>query len=668
MKLGKLSKRREKAGRRTHLPTNILVTVFGGVFLLIVLVTAISPQLYKMSTRSDFENAFFVDSNRDRILNYSTHPALDTIRINNNSFEIVTSQASRRVDEIIVIYNDGIRSTLVVGLVSSLICGVAIAFLVIRAYAKNTSKPVSAAVVGAIILALAFLNWTSATLRSNSDIQAYNVAQPLVGGSLAILAFSSIEQNALELFNEALDRGAQRDAVDKEGSGFVHYAARNNREAMLKKLATFPDVKFDLKNNTGETPVQIAVDKSHAETVQILIDEGADPVNTDSEGRTLLHRAAASNDVPMLTLLLLHTKGLNVFDNAGETPLALAAENLDLATVNLMLDNGADVNALMDDETTFFELTLSKVLELVETRAPLTPSEQDDQVAIVRRMVESGADLTRQDKDGNSPLHHVTRIYDELIREGLTEVSMLSKISAILIDAGAPTGLRNAAQRNAMPLSLVFRLGRDEWLERAIDDNVDRLNTYKIDRVSLFQHAVEHGKADTLKLLLEKGMTTQPWIPDSDDPLRPLILRNDIETAKILLKQGYVTPSRTIVEQDGPLHLAARNDLDEMIELLIDNGYDVNAQGNRGNTPLHYAIEAKALRSLLTLVEHKADPLIWNKDGITPQMAAQALRVRAITDLMKRAIQERDPRRPTPDPPADVQIPPVEEDAPDESQ
>jgi hypothetical protein len=48
---------------------------------------------------------------------------------------------------------------------------------------------------------------------------------------------------------------------------------------------------------------------------------------------------------------------------------------------------------------------------------------------------------------------------------------------------------------------------------------------------------------------------------------------------------------------------------------LIDNGEDVNAKDNDGNTPLHHAREANVVKLLLS---RGADPSVRSKQGQTP--------------------------------------------------
>ncbi|MDN3685081.1 ankyrin repeat domain-containing protein [Vibrio sinaloensis] len=57
----------------------------------------------------------------------------------------------------------------------------------------------------------------------------------------------------------------------------------------------------------------------------------------------------------------------------------------------------------------------------------------------------------------------------------------------------------------------------------------------------------------------------------------------------------------------------------QIVQLLIDAGYDVNAVGPRnGYTPLHDAVWANNLPALKLLIEHGGDLSIKGLDGNTP--------------------------------------------------
>ncbi|XP_076767727.1 ankyrin repeat domain-containing protein 54 isoform X2 [Arvicanthis niloticus] len=66
------------------------------------------------------------------------------------------------------------------------------------------------------------------------------------------------------------------------------------------------------------------------ETVQLLLDHGADPNQQDGLGNTPLHLAACTNHVPVITTLLRGGARVDALDRAGRTPLHLAKSKLNI--------------------------------------------------------------------------------------------------------------------------------------------------------------------------------------------------------------------------------------------------------------------------------------------------------------------------------------------------
>ncbi|KAM9673691.1 ankyrin repeat domain-containing protein 54 isoform 2-T2 [Trichechus inunguis] len=66
------------------------------------------------------------------------------------------------------------------------------------------------------------------------------------------------------------------------------------------------------------------------ETVQLLLDHGADPNQRDGLGNTPLHLAACTNHVPVITTLLRGGARVDALDRAGRTPLHLAKSKLNI--------------------------------------------------------------------------------------------------------------------------------------------------------------------------------------------------------------------------------------------------------------------------------------------------------------------------------------------------
>jgi len=73
---------------------------------------------------------------------------------------------------------------------------------------------------------------------------------------------------------------------------------------------------------------------------------------------------------------------------------------------------------------------------------------------------------------------------------------------------------------------------------------------------------------------------------------------------------------------DSPLHVVAwRNNL-EAVQVLIDAGANVNAQGEMDETPLHVAVRQRNVLMVAAMLDAGARPDIRSKFGDTPKELA----------------------------------------------
>ncbi len=91
------------------------------------------------------------------------------------------------------------------------------------------------------------------------------------------------------------------------------------------------------------------------------------------------------------------------------------------------------------------------------------------------------------------------------------------------------------------------------------------------------------------------------------------------EVRQLLKNDPNLVASR---DENGftPLHLAAANGYESMVELLLSTKADVNAKDNAGSTPLHQAAAADGEHSDIVelLLTHKADVNAADKQSLTP--------------------------------------------------
>ena len=66
------------------------------------------------------------------------------------------------------------------------------------------------------------------------------------------------------------------------------------------------------------------------------------------------------------------------------------------------------------------------------------------------------------------------------------------------------------------------------------------------------------------------------------------------------------------------LHLAVKENIEKLVKYFLDKNYNPNEQNNFGDTPLHYAIQLKNKNIIQLLMNDGGDLNIQNKKGISP--------------------------------------------------
>lgn len=159
-----------------------------------------------------------------------------------------------------------------------------------------------------------------------------------IKNTLLILA---VLDESPEAIGECLSMGAQANARCYLGSEsmfpLMEAAARNDLASMGILLQHGAVVNGSQRN--GETALLRAVNNSHYEAAQYLIERGADTNAVAYEGITALALAEGSR---MVELLLDNGADPNVPDIDGDLPLIACIDHQDWTSVELMIDAGAD--------------------------------------------------------------------------------------------------------------------------------------------------------------------------------------------------------------------------------------------------------------------------------------------------------------------------------------
>jgi ankyrin repeat protein len=167
------------------------------------------------------------------------------------------------------------------------------------------------------------------------------------------------------------------------------------------------DMNLDLERSyeEGLTPLMIAFKESRSEPIiQSLLEHRAKIYAEDENGRTVLHRAAASGDVEMVRLALAKNAGKEARDKNRLTPmLVTVSENHPKARecVQALLDAGDDMLARDKYDWTVVHFAAHNACRPERSNAPNAPVHA---LKLLRFLIERGAPVDAPAKNGDTAL------------------------------------------------------------------------------------------------------------------------------------------------------------------------------------------------------------------------------------------------------------------------
>lgn len=175
--------------------------------------------------------------------------------------------------------------------------------------------------------------------------------------------------------------------LDENNVSGLHWAAINNRLGIAKYLVE-AGATVDRKGGDLEaTPLHWACRYGLVYIVDYLLKQGADPLQTDSQGFNCLHLAVHSSNIMLVVYLLIFAPQIPV-DSTGpneRTALHWAAYQGDSLSVDALLKFNASVRAVDDQGFTPLHWALLR-----------------GQQYLLKRLLEEGSDIQQQTNDGKN--------------------------------------------------------------------------------------------------------------------------------------------------------------------------------------------------------------------------------------------------------------------------
>jgi ankyrin repeat protein len=349
----------------------------------------------------------------------------------------------------------------------------------------------------------------------------------------------------------------------------------------------------------GLTPLHRACEMHSLELVRVLIGAGADVNSTVSKGDSALICALCPFDDDFKPKNLVDTElvrillraGAKVNPGYGESPLSQAAKSGHVEAVALLISAAADVN--FSDE----EYGKTPLMEVVNSGKYVPDA---DVITIVRNLLHARADVqatAEYESGGVTVLEAALRRENieliQLLLDGgarITESAFLAAVSGRSLDI-AKLLLKSGARVTQRVIESAAEKDGSEMVLFLLDSAEDSIKERSSSAALIT--AIYHGRTDLINALDAFSVQLNST-PRLNAAIEAATNRGDIRLLRLLLGDNSKYRASVTESLGSSLYTAIANDRNDITEMLLAAGADVNPCSYREErSPLLAAIHRK---------------------------------------------------------------------------
>jgi len=433
-----------------------------------------------------------------------------------------------------------------------------------------------------------------------------------------------------------------------DGSTPLQWAVYEGNVAKVKRLLE-AGADVSLANNYGATPMGLAAEVAHTEILKLLLEAGADADSPNPEGQTALMAVARTGNLEAAQLLLDHGATVDARERwGGQTALMWASARRHPEMMRLLIKHGADVNARSIHRDYQRHVTAEGRPKSLDSGGltPLLYAARENCMACVDVLLENGADIDLPDPDGVSPLLVAIMnanwdLAKQLIEAGADVNQWDIYGEAPLFTAIGLKARINGGRASIDPLNqtdgmTIIRM----LLDRGANPNMQLFfrpanvqgSTNTRGATPLIRAATD-GDLELVKLLLKYGADPTVYMADRQTPIHAVLAgrspeKQALELIRVLHKAGTdvnviaLVNHREEVRGGTALHYAVRKRYKEVIRELASYGIDMNAKDQDGLTALDYT-QSRGFMPFMALQTplYEAEAALLRELGATVEMA-----------------------------------------------
>ncbi|KAL9095262.1 MAG: hypothetical protein Q9165_002518 [Trypethelium subeluteriae] len=436
----------------------------------------------------------------------------------------------------------------------------------------------------------------------------------------------AVWNNELSLVQTLIQQGANVRSKANDGKMALHYAALNPKKGfpILKMLLLKTEARelINTKDDRGQAPIHYLARNGFTRSIQLLAEYGADINVADDYGLSPYLWAIIAGQIEATGLLLY--LGIHVYDTSGNENSSLwwAAGRGHPLIVRLLLSEGrvpgADPGAVLVNPTH------------ISRSVPLGAAASCGDLDTVQFLLDCGADPNCRDHEGWSAIHWAA------------EQGHL-RIVCVLFNHAA--NINAVSSYGTSPLHCAANGGHTGIVSELLRQGADPLKATCHGWTPL-HHAAFMGHDDTTRTLLNAGGIDQSSSQDNHgwSVLHLAALGRHLRTIEVLIDNPIVSESRLLCDDSGltaeewldfeldshsiktirnvafkksrccrpitHLRYAAYHGNVVIIELLLEQGCDINGTDSGNRTALYHAAKKGDNTVLHTLLGNNANPNI----------------------------------------------------------
>lgn len=413
-------------------------------------------------------------------------------------------------------------------------------------------------------------------------------------------------------------------------------AAQEGHLELVKYLISNAGAEINTATSSGDTALTYACDNGHTDVAEVLVSAGANIEQEADGGRTPLMKACRSGHASTVEFLISRGANVNkVSTNCDQTPLSLACSHGHLEVVEILLAHGADpTHRLRDSSTMLIEAAKGGHTNIVQLlidypgslqSSPMNAMHATTNGNVCTSSTSTGTPTTTSTTSSTPTANNTTTIHtlttttttynnNNNNTNNHSSVSTSNLITnsnnfpntnnpnCINLSSTHQTAIRSKAKVIGKSPKSLTRHGRQHQVPSNINEISAQTNQPNLDQQQQLNSGLPSAQQHQNQAVTITTQQQQHHVPQST---------GDVASTSVLSPASWYPPievdSQTDSNHDTALTVACSNGHEDLVQLLLNRGPDVEHRDKKGFTSLMLAATAGHAKIVEILLNKHAD-------------------------------------------------------------